>query len=144
MSLLVSRIPNGPQTFKYVMRQNPPAPVHFTATSGTQTTTIVGLPANHVVVGVRVQLVTRFTAVGLSSCLVTVGANDGVNSSANWYAPSFECVQNPSTTTFKYWSPFTTYTTAAHNITATFTATGAQLAAMTAGEIEFNILYRPL
>ena len=140
----VSRIPGGLQTFKYVMRQNPPAPVNFTATANTQTNTIFGMPANHVVVGVRVQLVTAFLAFGMSSCLVTVGAYDGTNTSANWYSPSFECVQAVSASTFQYWSPFTTYTSAAHDITVKFTSTGAQIAALTAGEIEFNILFRPL
>jgi hypothetical protein len=141
---VVSRIPGGLQTFKYVMRQNPPAPVHFTATANTQTGVIVGIPANHVVVGVRVQLVTTFAGFGLSSCLVTVGADAGLTENANWYAPAFECVQAVNSTSFVYWSPFSTFTMEAHDITATFTSTGAQIAAMTAGEIEFTIQYRPL
>ena len=140
----VSRIPGEPQTYKFVMRQNPPAPVNFTATANSQSNVIFGLPANHVVTSVRVQLVTAFLAVGMSSCLVTVGANDGTTSSANWYAPSFECVQAASATTFQYWSPFTAYTSAAHDITATFSSTGAQIADLSAGELEFTILYRPL
>lgn len=142
--MLVTRIPDAPRMHKFVLRQNPPAPVHFTATSNTQTNVIFGIPANHVVVGVRVQLVTRFTAVGMSSCLVTVGATDGVTPSLNWYSPSFELVQNPGPTKFQYWTPFSAYTSAAHDITATFTSTGAQLSTLTAGEVEFTIQYRPL
>jgi hypothetical protein len=144
-ALQVSTIPGyGEQTYTYVMRQNNPAPMNFTATATTQTGPIFGLAANHVVLGVRVRLVTRFVAAGLSSCLVTVGADDGTTSSANWYAPSFECVQNVSPTTFMYWTPFSTFTTLAHTVTTTFTTTGAQLAAITAGELEFCIRYRPL
>lgn len=138
--MLTTRFPSGLITHKYVMRQNPPAPVAFTATATTQSTTIFGLPAQHVVCGVRVRLVTAFVGFGLSSCAVTLGTTG----SNNWYCPTFECVQTVSPTSFKYWSPFTTYTTDAHDIIARFTSTGAQMAAITAGEVEFTVMYRPL
>lgn len=140
MSSQVTNLPSGVQTFKYVMRQSPPAPVHFTAASTTQVTTLFGLPAKYVIVGVRTQLITTFSAFGLSSVQVVLGTSG----SANWYSPSFECVQAISNTSFKYWSPFTAYTMNAHDIRATFTATGALLNTMTAGEIEFTIQYRAL
>jgi hypothetical protein len=140
----VTRIPGQSQIFKYVLRQNPPAPVNFTATASTQSFVILGLPANHVVTSVRLELVTTFSAFGLSSCLVSVGANDGVAPSSNWYAPSFETVQAVSRSSFQYWSPFSTFTLSAHDITANFTATGAQLAALTAGELEITVGYRSL
>jgi hypothetical protein len=47
-------------------------------------------------------------------------------------------------TPMMYWSPFAMYTTDPQDIKATFTSAGAQLASLTAGEIEFTILYRPL
>ena len=143
----VSRIPYGQvRTFKYVLRQNPPAPVSFTATANTQAYTILGLPAQHVVVSVRVELVTTFTASGLSACQVTIGATDNIatTSNANFYAPAFSVIQSVSPTTFMYWTPFSSYTLNPHDITATFTSTGAQLAALTAGEVEITILYRPI
>lgn len=142
----VSRIPGGMQTFKYVLRQNPPAPVSFTATANTQTFTFLGIPALYVVTSVRVDLITTFSAFGLSAAAVTIGASDPVasTSNANYYAPALQLLQAPSKTSFMYWSPFTAYTTNAHDITATFTTTGAQLAALTAGEVEITILYRPL
>lgn len=140
MTQTVTRNPDGMNTYKYVMRQNPPAPRSFTATATTQATTIFGLPANHVVMGVNVRLVVAFAAVGMSACAVTLGTTGNTN----WYAPTFQCIQTVSPTTFMYWSPFSSFTSVAHDIIATFTSTGAQLTTLTAGEIEFTLIYRSL
>ena len=144
----VSRIPGmgAYNVFKYVLRQNPPAPVAFTATALTHAYTIFGVPPSTVVVGVLVELVTSFTAVGMTSCSVMVGATDNLasTSNANFYAPAFGLLQPVSQTSFMYWSPFLSYTQNPHDITATFTSTGAQLASLTAGEVLFTVLYRPL
>jgi hypothetical protein len=133
------------ETFSYtrVLRQNPPAPISFTAAANTQAIPLFGLPAKHIVTGVRFQLVTPFVAFGMSSCQITLGTTG----SANYYAPAYECKQLVSGTTgipFMYWSPFAMYTLAAHDIIATVTSVGAQLSAITAGEINIMIFYRSL
>lgn len=144
----VTRIPGmgAYNVFKYVLRQNPPAPISFTATALTQSYTILGLPASTLVVGVLVELVTSFTAVGMTSCTVTVGATDNIaiTSVANFYAPAFGLLQPVSLTSFMYWSPLQCYTLNPHDVTATVTSTGAQLATLTAGEMLITVLYRQL
>ena len=130
---------------KYNIRQNPPAPVYFTAAADTQTGVLFGLPSKHVVCGVRMRLITTFSALGLSSCKAMVGVNYNSTSVSNYYAPEFECVQPIYyNTSLAYWSPWAMYTSDPHDITVTFNSTGAQLSTLTAGEIEFTILYRPL
>lgn len=132
--------------YKFAIRQNPPAPVYFTAAADTQTNTLFGLPGGYVVCGVRLQLITQFSGFGLSSCLVTIGANDTIDStsSVNFYAPSFQCFQTPSPTTFMYWTPFDVYTLNPHDITVTATSTGCQLVSLVGGELEVTVLYRNL
>jgi hypothetical protein len=140
----ISRIPGNTQRFDYVLRQNPPAPVSFTATATTQSYTIFGLPAQSVVVGVMVKLVTEFAGSGLSSANVTIGATDNIASTsvANYYAPAFGLVQTVSPKTFMYWTPFSSYTENPHDVTATVNTFGAQLASLTAGEILITVLWR--
>ena len=140
-----ARIPGGMLCHKYNIRQTPPAPTYFTAASTTQTGTVFGLPARHVVCGVRMELITTFSALGLSSCEAMVGVNYNSTSVPNYYAPSFQCVQPIFyDTSLAYWSPLAMYTTDPHDVTVTFISTGANLSTLTAGEIEFTILYRPL
>ena len=138
------RIPIGMLRHKVVLRQNSPAPVAFTAAALTQPNTLFGVPSKTLICGVMTRLVTTFSAFGMSSCLVTIGAKKDATTAANYYSPSFELIQAVSATSFKYWSPLAMWTTDAHDITATFTATGAQIGTLTAGEVEFTILYRPL
>lgn len=143
----LTKISNDLIKHKVVLRQNPPAPVAFKAASTSQTITLLGIPSKHVIVGVRTLLVTRFVAFGLSACSVTIGGTSLIDSgitTSNFYSPAFTLSTNPSSTTFMYWSPFAMYTTDAQDIKATFTSTGAQLSTLTAGEVEFTILYRSL
>jgi hypothetical protein len=145
-------IPDGLLRHTIVLRQSPPGPVSFTAADTTQTLFLFGLPAKHIITGVVTRLVTTFAAFGLSSCSVIVGGTSQANNtitSSNFYLgngspSSFSCTQAVSPTSMMYWSPFAMYTTDAQDIKATFTSVGAQLATLTAGEIEFTILYRPL
>jgi hypothetical protein len=145
-------IPDGLLRHTVVLRQSPPAPVSFTASDITQTIFLYGIPAKHVVVGVVARLVTKFAAFGLSSCSVIVGGTSQVNNtitSTNFYLgngspSSFSCTQTVSPSSMMFWSPFAMYTTDPQDIKATFTSVGAQLATLTAGEIEFTIWYRPL
>jgi len=134
-------MPQG-DVFKYksVLRQNLPAPANFTAASNTQSFTLFGLPAGFVLVGVRLLLVSKFVAFGMSSLQCILGASGATN----YLMPAFECTQVPSDTTFKYWSAFGEYTSAAYDVIATFTSVGAQLNTMTAGELAFTFLYRSL
>ena len=142
-------IPSGVLHHKVVLRQNPPAPVAFTAADTIQTIFLFGIPAKHVVVGVVSKLVTQFAAVGLSNCTVSLGATSQLNgtiTSSNYYMPAFTCSQTvtPPNYPIMYWTPFAMMTTDPQDIKATFNTVGAQLAALTAGEIEFTILYRAI
>lgn len=142
----IQKIPSETLRYKVVLRQSPPGLTNFTAAATSQVITLFGLPPKHVILGVRALLVTKFVAFGLSSCSVTVGATsslDGTITTPNYYSPAFTCSQNASPTSFMFWSPFATYTTDPQDIKATFTSVGAQLGTLTAGEIEFSILYSP-
>jgi hypothetical protein len=52
--------------------------------------------------------------------------------------------QNQGAIPVIYWSPYAMLTTDPQDIKATFTSVGAQLANLTAGEVEFTVMYRPL
>jgi hypothetical protein len=149
---LTSTIPSGMLRHKIVLRQNPPGPVAFTATDTTQTIFLFGTPPKHVVVGVVARLVLPFVAVatgGLNVCNAMLGATsqlDGTFTTTNYYMPSFSCTQSvtPPHYPIMYWTPFAMFTTDPQDIKATFQSTGAQLASITAGEIEFTIMYRAI
>jgi hypothetical protein len=143
-----ARIPTGVLHHKVVLRQSPPAPVAFTAASDTQTIFLFGIPAKHVVVGIVAKLVVTFAATGLSNCTVSIGSTSQVNgviTSINFLMPNFVCTQSVTPTSpFMYWSPFTVPNVCIdpQDIYATFTSTGAQLATLTAGELEITVMYR--
>ncbi len=144
-----ARMPSGVLHHKVVLRQNPPGPVSFTATDTIQTIFLFGLPAKNVIVGVVARLVTQFAATGLSNCAAMVGGTSQLNgaiTSTNYYMPSFTCSQTvtPPNYPMMYWTPFAMMTTDPQDIKATFTSVGAQLASLTAGEIEFTIMYRTI
>ena len=152
-----SKIPEGILRHKVVLRQDPPSPTSFTAATTTQTIFLLGLPgtnssaspapfyAKSIVVGIIAKLVTKFLAPGLSNCSCTVKTTSQLDSgitSANFFMPTFRCDQTVSTSSFMYWSPFAMYALDPQDISATFTSVGAQLKDLTAGEIEFTIMYQ--
>jgi len=126
--------------------QEPPH-LSFTAASQTQSIFLLGLPEKTLVVGVMVRLLKKFVAFGMSQCSVTIGTTSQENSnitSTNYYMPSFTCTQNVSETSFMYWSPMAMFTTDPQDIRANFTAVGAQMKDITAGEVEITMLYRSI
>jgi hypothetical protein len=132
---------------KAVLRQNPPAPVSFTANANSQDYTLFGMPPKFVVCGIRVTLVTTFTAFALTACSLSIGANPttGTGPSTwvkNFFTPSFSLIQSAGT--FQYWSPFVTFTLDPYDITATVTTTNAQVSDITAGEVDITILYQAI
>jgi hypothetical protein len=145
-------IPDGLLRHTIVLRQSPPAPKSFTAADTVQTIFLFGIPARHVITGVVARLVTQFAAFGLSFCSVILGGTSQTNNtitSTNFYLgngspSSFSCTQVVSPSSMMYWSPFAMFTTDPQDIKATFTSVGAQLTSLTAGEIEFTVMYRPL
>jgi hypothetical protein len=142
-----SSLSDGLIRHKVYLYQNPPTHTDFIAAAEAQSVFLVGIPAKSVVVGVMVVLKTQFAAFGMSLCTVTVGTTSQSNNaiySDNFYMPAFSCTQAVSPTSFMYWSPYAMYTTDAQDLRAVFVSTGAQLRTITAGAIEFTIMYRQL
>lgn len=114
-------------------------PRHFTSTSTTQVTTILGLPAQAVVTGVRVFLLTQFVAPSLTSITIQLGTT----SLPNFYSAAYQLNQVPTDTTYQLTSPgFIEATTAAHDLVATFSATGNIINNISSGAVEITVQYR--
>jgi hypothetical protein len=141
-----TNISEGTLRHKFALHQNSPH-LDFTAAANTQSIFLLGIPAKTLIVGVWARLVTQFVAFGMSLCNLSIGGISQIDSgttSDNFYMSEFSCTQIQSPTSFMYGSPIAMLTTDAQDIRANFTTTGAYLNAITAGEVELTIMYRPL
>jgi len=134
-----------------IARQKIPAKVPVTykqtyqytdMTSGTtaQNFTLVGIPADWVVTGIRIQNITTWAATSLSSLQVQIGTA----ASPSAYANPYELTNSVTSTSVQISSPFTCPTTVAHDIIVRFVATGASMNAMSAGKLEVTLRVEPL
>lgn len=122
---------------------------------------MVGIPANYVVCGTSVRLLTQFGGAGISSVTCSLGAfvPNSVLSDIIYYGLELELTQTVTPTTFSLSGPTTNdlslvgtanyfpstaalYFNAAHDIAAYFTAQGNTLANLSAGVVEVIIQIR--
>lgn len=126
----------------------PGGPRNFDASLAlTDTFTMVGIPADYAVQGVRIRNLVRFQAPTLTSLTLSIGAEkDGVFDYTFYGAP-YELMLPVTDRSLQTSAPFASYTAAAHNIVARFTATGSggsKLADLTAGVVEITFRIVPL
>jgi hypothetical protein len=128
----------------------------------TYSTLIVGLPANYVVCGTCVKVLTAFAAPGLSSltCSLAAFVPNSILTDLLYYNLSCELTQTVTPNAFQLsgppnnnltlgasqqFSPATgLYFNGAHDIAAYFTATGALLNTLSAGLVEVTVQIKPL
>jgi len=124
-----------------ILLQQAVSPHHFTSTSNTQVNMLLGIPAQYVVVGAKVQLLEQLVGPLMSSLTVQIGTS----SSSAYYVPSFQLMQIATATTFQLsTNAFREATVAAHDIVATFTSVGTTINNITSGALEITIQYRPV
>ena len=122
---------------------------------------VVGLPLNYVVCGTCVRLMDRFTGSTLRSLTCSIGAfvPNSILTDITYYGMALELAQIPTPQTFQVngpannditnylntFSPATgLYYNGPHDIAAYFTATGANLNALTVGSVEVTCQIKPL
>lgn len=122
--------------------------------------TLVGIPANYVVCGTGIQVLTPFAGSTLSSltCSLAAFVPNTILSDLTYYGMQFELTQLSTPTSFQLsGSPnndltnFTNYSHATglyfngpHDVAAYFTAIGTNLNNLTSGTIELVVLIKPL
>jgi hypothetical protein len=138
--------------------------ITFTALSAPQTTftvLITGIPSNYVVCGTCTRLVTKFTGSTLSSltCSLAAFVPNTILSDLTYYGMPLELTQNPTSQSFQtsgpanndlsshtstFSPPIGLYYNGPHDVTAYFTAIGANLSSLTAGSVEVTVQIRPI
>jgi hypothetical protein len=132
--------------YKGVMSQMTPRQ-DFTSVFTTQIGTVIGIPGNYVVVGCRILLLTQFSGPSITSVTLQLGTTG----TPGFYAPAYQLAQLATDRTFQITQQPThsdwlngEATLAAHDIVYTFTSIGNTLSALTQGEVEITLQYRPV
>lgn len=106
-----------------------------TAAALTQSVTLVAVPAKTVVSGIIIKAATQFGCSACGMTALTVSVGDGTTAAA--FSGTHELFSTAvSDTNIKAESGVGYTTAAGYNIVATFTATGANLSALTAGSVK--------
>lgn len=121
---------------------------------------VVGLPQNYVVCGAMIQLVQQFKGGTLTSLTCSLGAfvPNSILTDPTFYSQPYELTQLASNMTFQtsglanngqnytlsYSPAIGLFYNGPHDVAAYFTATGANLSALTQGSVEISVLIRPL
>lgn len=112
----------------------------LTAAATTQSISLSGsIPASATVVLVRVKEQTQFTSGAVSALTVSVGRT-GANTD---YSPAVALMQAVSNTNFYHDGGALGTSVAAVTPTATFSSTGGNVNAMTAGSVDIKVCYQP-
>ncbi len=106
----------------------------LTTASATEDEVLFNLPANGVLVGVRVKHSTAFSGGTLSAMTVSVGDS----SSTTLYTSAFDVFQAAAATTILFADMFKASTSAARDVLARFTATGDTMDNVTAGSVDIH------
>ena len=109
------------------------------AAASIQNFVAVGIHEDWAVTGIRIHNVTRWTGAKVSSLRVQVGTID--NPAA--YTSPFELAA-PSSANLQLSNSFAEAVQPAHDIVVRFTAMGANLNALTAGQVEITVRIEPL
>lgn len=147
ISPTISRIPGTEAiVYKYVHQQiTPGGPKDFDGFAALNGTfTLVTIPEDYAVAGVRIRNLVRFQGPSITSVTVSVGATNGATTDNTFYAPAYELVLNVTDRSIQLSSPFAAYSANAHSIFTRFVATGANLNVLTAGSVEIAIRCVPL
>ncbi len=97
------------------------------------TTPYFQIPEGGVLMGVQVHHTTAFAGAAITAMTVSVGLQGG---SATFFTNAFDIFQAVANNTLQQVSMFKSGSVAAVGITANFTATGANLTALTAGSVD--------
>ena len=102
-----------------------------------QTITIVSLPANYFITSVRIKHSASFAGSSITAMTFSLGSGGTTNTTA--FSPAFDVFQAASSTAFWIDGGAMATTTAADTLTGTFTATGANLTAVSAGSLNASV-----
>lgn len=122
--------------------------------------TIVGIPANFIVCGTAIQVLTQFGGSSLSSLTCSLGAfvPNTILNDLTFYSMGIELTQLPSSQSFQisgpannnlsnlsnpFSYPTALYYNGAHDVSAYFTAVGTTLNNLTAGVVQIIVNIRP-
>ena len=119
-------------TYKFVYQQS-----NLTSSTSTQSIFMFGMPPGYAVCMVKIVPIISFSGPSISSLTVQTG----VSGNTNFYSPAFEITQSVN---FQIGTPLTTYSANAHDVSALFTATGANINALTTGQTEITLQIRPI
>jgi hypothetical protein len=105
--------------------------------AASQTITIASVPANYFITSVRIKHNTSFAGSSITAMTFSLGSSDTSNPTA--FSPAFDVFQAASSTAFWIDGGAMATTTAADTLTGTFTATGANLTAVSAGSLNASV-----
>jgi hypothetical protein len=109
----------------------------LSAAAATNTVTLLTLTARVIVCGLAIKHTTAFTGTGLTALTCTVG--DSNNTTTFYSDTPFSLTQAVSNTAFLISNVLAAASFAGGTVQATFTSTGANLSALTAGSVDFLI-----
>ncbi len=132
----LSQLPNNDiLSYKLVYQQLDPAPMNFTAGTTTQDMVLFGMPSNYAICGIKINPQIAFVGSGITGLTCSIGVGGNVA----FYAPAFDVTQ---TATFQTTTPLSQYSLVAHDVIAHFISTGANINAITAGQLEITVQIR--
>jgi hypothetical protein len=126
---------------------------YFTVLSPTQVSLIMGIPANYIVCGVKIQLLTQFVIPGSNTLTMSLGYILGSNYEPEFYATNFQLTGPATPTSLQIThadfvdgdnGSYVDTPYVAHDMLAFFSSNNSSyLSKTTQGEVMVTVLYRP-